>query len=276
MHPASSRPSRSNIKLKLGPISLLVDVYGGTYTPPSRSRACLGQDGAEHDPTKLKSLGQVCPVCDNLDGRIEPAVALEGKLVVVDKAAEVEALEASEAHRDEMPLVPIAYAAYRDAVLESSDVYWLAPAGGKTDELYTALAQEIELNDRLIVTRWASRKNVNLYRVVGRGGLLGLIKLLPGAELRAAPVDPAPLEGTAYVQATALVQSILDATPALAGDDVVSLMENPHRDTLELAAAEGEGKAVRVLKQNRTTFSDNLASASLAATLQALEDELDD
>lgn len=276
MHPASSRPSRSNIKLKLGPISLLVDVYGGTYTPPSRSRACLGQDGAEHDPTKLKSLGQVCPVCDNLDGRIEPAVALEGKLVVVDKAAEVEALEASEAHRDEMPLVPIAYSAYRDAVLESSDVYWLAPAGGKTDELYTALAQEIELNERLIVTRWASRKNVNLYRVVGRGGLLGLIKLLPGAELRAAPVDPAPLEGAAYVQATALVQSILDSTPALAGDDVVSLMENPHRDTLELAAAEGEGKAVRVLRQNRTTFSDNLASASLAATLQALEDELDD
>jgi hypothetical protein len=276
MHPASSRPSRSKVKLKLGPISLLVDVYGGTYSPPSRSRACLGQDGAEHDPTKLKSLGQVCPVCDNLEGRIEPAVSLEGKLVVVDKATEVEALEASEAHRDEMPLVPITYAAYRDSVLESSDVYWLAPSDGAVDELYTALANEIELNDRLIVTRWASRKNVNLYRVVGRGGLLGLIKLLPGAELRAAPIEPASLTPGAYAQATSLVQSVLDSTPALAGDDVSSLMENPHRDTLELAAAEGEGKVVRVLKQNRATFSDNLASASLAATLEALEDSLDD
>jgi hypothetical protein len=266
------------VTLKVGPLRIPVSVYGGTYKPPSSRKACIGHEGEGHEPMKLQSLGQKCPVCNDLSGTMVMTNDVGGKTVVLEAGAEVAALEASDKHRNEMPLVRVTREAYEAAVLESADVYWLTPEDSEPDDIYTALALELDDPTKYVVTRWASRKNVDLYRIVGRGSLLGMIKLLPGGELRSAPIEPQKLSVEAEQEARALVGGLLEKLTGVDSTELQALTKNPHREALEAAAVrneEGGLEYVHTTQRTRNNFGDNLASASLAALLAEAEEGLE-
>lgn len=274
MHPASSRPSRSGVRLKVGPVEMPVDVFSGTYNAPSATSACVGTENHQHDPTKVSN-HKVCSICSanqEVDGDVgiikSARSSGRGKLAVIEQSAVAKALEVADEHREQMPVVRVPREVYEASALESADVYWLQPGAGASEELYAGLAASIAESDQVFVTRWASQKNVYLYRLVSRAGLLGLIKLKPMADLRAAPTEPPALTDGGKAMAQLALGMVAEVGDQAA---VAELAENPYKKTLELAAdkaLEDGRKSVRMSGQSRNKFSDNLAAASLAAMLE--------
>lgn len=274
MHDASKRPSRKEVTIRFGPLSVLVNVYSGTYKPQSSTTVCIGDTESGHEPTRLTH-EKYCAVCS---GGGEHAVGVTRKafpaskgfkLAPVAASVEVEALEASEEFRDEMNLIEIDPAQYSLFCLETANVYWLSPSG--EDPIYGGLVGALTDSDRVFVTRWAPRTNVGLYRVVARAGLLGMIELTPFTSLRAAPNEPPVIDSTQE----RFARMALDMVPKASMEDLPVLAENPHKKILMAAAdaalEEGES-AVRMTDQSRGRFEDSLADASLRALLEQDDD----
>lgn len=270
MHPASKRSSRKEVTIRFGPLSVMVDVYSGTYKPQSSTTVCVGDEGGGHEPTKLTH-EKYCAVCS---GGGEHAVGVTKKafpaskgfkLAPVAASVELEALEASEGFRDEMNLIEIDKDLYGLFCLETANVYWLSPSGD--DPTYGGLVGALTDSDRIFVTRWAPRTNVGLYRVVARAGLLGMIELTPFTSLRAAPNEPPAIDSTQE----RFVRMALDMVPKASTDDLPVLAENPHKKILMAAAdaalEDGEA-AVKMTDQSRGRFEDSIADASLRAMLE--------
>lgn len=275
MHPASSRASRSKIRLQVGPVAVSVDVYSGTYKAPSPTKVCVGSDTAAHTPTKLKSGASNparCSLCEG--GTVKTARPGEdGKLVVVQAEDMLAALEASEEHRDTMPLIRVPFDVLAGHVLESADIYWL-PESGEPSEIYAGLVAVIAESQDAIITRWSPQKNVNLYRLVSRHGLLGMVQLVPAETLRVSPAEPVQLEGDRAVAAKALAGMALGMAPEFTAEQLVEISGNPYTQIIADAAAkaiESGTETVRMSNQNRTTFADNAAATKLAAMLEGAE-----
>lgn len=276
MHPASSKPSRSNIKIQVGPVSLTVDVFSGTYKAPSPTKACIGTETAGHEPKKLtpgSSTSASCSICGT-SGTVKPAhPGANGKLTVVAESVALEALEASAEHRDGMPLIRVPFDVLNENVLESAEVYWLAPSDGPND-LYAGLVQAISESTEAVITRWAPQKNVSLYRLVSRADVLGMVKLVAAETLRAAPNEPVDLPEEAWLQARAMAKMALEMAPLVSAEELVEISGNPYTEIITEAATkaiESGAATVRIAHQNRTTFGDNLASAALLAMLEGAE-----
>lgn len=277
MHPASSRPTRSNVKLQVGPLTLNVDVYGGQYKPPSATSACVGHANAKHDPVKVKQV-KVCSVCEgHADGDVGEIVSARAstgsKLVPISESAKAAALEASAEHRDAMPVVRVPVEVLSQNVLESAEVNWLVPSSDG-DTVYAGLVLAVRDSEEAVITRWASQKNVYLYRLVERDGVLGMVKLVPAETLRVSPIDPIELSAQDAANAKAMANMALGMAPTFGREQLVEISGNPYAKTIADAAdraLESGVSAVRMANQNRTTFGDNLAAAKLAAMLEGVE-----
>jgi hypothetical protein len=268
MHPASTRATRKGIKVTFGPLNFTVDVYGGNYNPPSSTTVCVG-DGHGHEPTKLVS-EKWCPVCST---EHEHTVGVtkkahhqgRNKLIPIEAEDSIVALQASEEFRDTMNIVRVDVDALEAFTLTSGKVYWLV--GEETDAIYCGLIGCLgDYDSYAYVVRWASQKNVKFYRLVARGGLLGMMELTPGTTLRAAPIEPPPPSD----DGKALVKMVLAQLPEIGSEELPAITENPHQKALEEAAIRASEEGVSAVKrrgQKRSTFGDEVAQTELEALL---------
>lgn len=276
MHEASSKPSRSNIKIQVGPVSLNVDVFSGTYNAPSPTKACIGTATAEHEPKKLtpgSSTSASCTICGT-SGTVKAAhPGANGKLTVVADGVALKALEASAEHRDTMPLIRVPFSVLEANALESAEVYWLAPSDGP-NPLYAGMVEAVGASAEAIITRWSPQKNVFLFRLVARAGVLGMVKLVAAETLRAAPNEPISLSESEQQKALQMAVMALGMAPSVSAEELVEISGNPYTEIITEAATkaiESGAKTVRIAHQNRTSFGDNLAAAALAAMLEGAE-----
>lgn len=274
MFPASKRSSRSNVMLQLGPMTLNVDVFSGTYTPPSAKTYCKGTEAAGHESHELTSK-RYCPVCSK-DGElivgevIRSAASDSGALMPVGAAAVAERLLNVEPLRDTMELRAVEPGVFAERFVESANIYWLTPSEGTLPANYLGLIRAIEERALVLLTVWASRTVAKPYRVGVHGGMLTLTELVPGTTLRAAPSDPPEADEKAVQKAAGYF--------ALAADDLASVEEveqlaiDPGREALRRAAnaAEAAGEeTLKVERGERRTFAATAAEADLEALLEA-------
>lgn len=276
MQPASKRSTRSNVTLQLGAMNLSVNVYSGTFTPPSPKSYCKGTDEDSHEATEVKSRGRYCPACAAKDDGpvigevVQGYVSDSGALVPISSAAQAERLLDVAPLRDVMDVRSVAPADFASRFVESGNIYWLVPNDEQDVNNYLGLIQAIEEDGLVLVTVWASRTVAKPYKVGVHAGMLTMTELVPESTLRAAPADPPEGDAKRIKQAAQMFK--LAASDTASSGEVEQLAIDPGREALRRAAnrAEAEGaERLKIERGERVTFEARAAEADLAALLDA-------
>jgi hypothetical protein len=277
MQPASQRSTRSNVTIQVGAMSVSVNVYSGTFTPPSPKSFCKGTEGHAHEAQEVKSRGRYCPVClDNSESAVVIGEVVQayksdsGALVPVGADAQAERLLDVAPLRDVMDVRSVEKADFALRFVESGNIYWLVPNDDQDANNYLGLLQAIEEDGLVLVTVWASRTVAKPYRVGVHAGMLTLTELVPESTLRAAPADPP--EGDAKKIQQARRMFALAASETASPEEVEQLAIDPGRDALRRAAnaAEAQGaESLKIERGERVTFAARAAEADLTALLDA-------
>lgn len=277
MQPASKRSTRSDVTLQVGAMKVSVNVYSGTFTPPSPKSFCRGTEEHAHEAQEVKSRGRFCPVCAGTVGStVEVGEVVQayksdtGALVPIGADAKAERLLDVAPLRDVMEVRAVAPADFSSRFVESGNIYWLVPNGDQDANAYLGLIQAIEEDGLVLVTVWASRTVAKPYKVGVHAGMLTLTELVPESTLRAAPADPPEGDAKKVKQAAAMFR--LAAGDTASSEEVEQLAIDPGREALRRAAnrAEAEGaEQLKVGRGERVTFAERAAEADLAALLEA-------
>lgn len=240
----SERPVSSGVCVKIGPLSsIFINLYSTVVAEERLNTVCVNG----HDAAKIESVYR-CPECQNEDkttflkGRKED----DGTYTVVTQEA-LDSLKATEDQKQQMVVTTHPLADVLFHTISGSSTYYVGPANaknikgfsqGQVDEGYALLADLIKANpDKALVTEFATRGVVNVWRFGVSGDTITLTQLVRPEALRQAPEKPATNVDASLVT---LATQLLDATEIPFDPAAYTDTQKAARAALLAAAASGE------------------------------------